>query len=80
MHKEEASTYKIEGLPELMGFSAKLLLSVEHAFKKAHFAPEANKVVFFGENLRGVLMGVDLKQQASYNPTNSAEFDDDIPF
>lgn len=58
MHKEEASTYKIEGLPERMGFSAKLLLSVEHAFKKAHFAPEANKVVFFGDNLRGVLMGL----------------------
>ena len=78
MHKEEASTYKIEGLPERMGFSAKLLLSVEHAFKKAHFAPEANKVVFFGDNLRGVLMGLDLGSEATHNPSDS--YEDDIPF
>lgn len=78
MHKEEASTYKIEGLPERMGFSAKLLLSVEHAFKKAHFAPEANKVVFFGENLRGVLMGLDLGSEATHN--SSDNYEDDIPF
>ena len=78
MHKEEASTYKIEGLPERMGFSAKLLLSVEHAFKKAHFAPEANKVVFFGDNLRGVLMGLDLGSEATHNPSDN--YEDDIPF
>lgn len=78
MHKEEASTYKIEGLPERMGFSAKLLLSVEHAFKKAHFAPDANKVVFFGENLRGVLMGLDLGSEATHNPSDN--YEDDMPF
>lgn len=78
MHKEEASTYKIEGLPERMGFSAKLLLSVEHAFKKAHFAPDANKVVFFGENLRGVIMGLDLGSEVTHNPSDN--YEDDIPF
>ncbi|AKI28738.1 DNA polymerase processivity factor [Stenotrophomonas phage vB_SmaS-DLP_2] len=78
MHKEEASTYKIEGLPERMGFSAKLLLSVEHAFKKAHFAPDANKVVFFGENIRGALMGLDLGSEATHNTSNN--YEDDIPF
>ena len=61
-----------------MGFSAKLLLSVEHAFKKAHFAPDANKVVFFGENLRGVLMGLDLGSEATHNPSDN--YEDDIPF
>jgi len=80
MHKEEASTYKIEGLPERMGFSAKLLLSVEHAFKKAHFAPEANKVVFFGENLRGVLMGIDRNTETGHNVRSDEIDEDDIPF
>jgi len=76
--RDQASTYKVEGLPERMGFSAKLLLSVEHAFKKAHFAPEANKVVFFGDNLRGVLMGLDLGSEATHNPSDN--YEDDIPF
>lgn len=76
----EATTYKVEGLPEGMGFQAKYLTTLEHAFKTAHFDKESNKVFFFGDSVRGVLMGVDLKQQASYNPTNDAEFDDDIPF
>lgn len=76
----EATTYKVEGLPEGMGFQAKYLTTLEHAFKTAHFDKESNKVFFFGDSVRGVLMGVDLKQQASYNPTNNAEFDDDIPF
>lgn len=76
-HKEEASTYRIEGLPERMGFSVKLLLSVEHAFKKAHFDPESNKVLFFGENIRGAVMGLDLGNEATYNPS---DYEDDIPF
>lgn len=82
MHKEEASTYRIEGLPERMGFSVKLLLSVEHAFKSAHFDPEANKVVFFGENMRGAVMGLDLGTETYQNATseNSEEYSDDIPF
>jgi hypothetical protein len=63
-----------------MGFSAKLLLSVEHAFKKAHFAPEANKVVFFGENLRGVLMGIDRNTETGHNVRSDEIDEDDIPF
>jgi len=81
MHKEEASTYKIEGLPDRMGFGVKMLLAVEHAFKKAHFLPEANKVVFFGEDVRGALMGLDLGTEVPYNPANSEDdYSDDIPF
>lgn len=82
MHKEEASTYRIEGLPERMGFSVKLLLAVEHAFKKAHFETDANKVVFYGDNVRGALMGLDLGTEAAYTETSdSSDIDeDDIPF
>jgi hypothetical protein len=56
--REEASTYKIDGLTGKMGFFAKHLLAVEHAFKKAHFSAELNRVVFYSENIRGVLMAV----------------------
>lgn len=76
--KEEASTYKIEGLPENMGFSAKLLLAVEHAFAKAHFAPEIKRVVFSNENLRGVLSSLEFVEER-YQLTDS-EIDEQIPF
>jgi len=75
--EEEAATYEIEGLPEGMGFQAKYLTTLQHAMQKAHFDKDNNRVFFFGENVRGVLMGVDLKQETAYNPT---EYDDDIPF
>lgn len=63
----EASTYQIEGLPHGMAFNSKYLTLLEHAFVKADFQKAANKVYFFGENSRGVLMAVDLNK-------------DDIPF
>lgn len=75
--EEEASTYKIEGLPEGMGFNAKYLLAVEHAFKNVHFDEEANKAYCFAEGIRGVLMGIDKKAETSYDATNEK---DDIPF
>lgn len=74
----EASTYKIEGLPEGMGFNAKLLLAVEHGFKNVHFDAEKNKAYFFGENLRGVLMGIDRRSETAYNAEDDQN--DDIPF
>lgn len=74
--EEEASTYKIEGLPEGMGFNAKYLLAVEHAFKNVHFDEEANKAYFFSEGIRGVLMGIDKKAETSYDATNE---DDNFP-
>jgi len=71
----EATTYKVEGLPNGMGFNAKFLLNVKHAMQTAHFDKESNKVYFFGESVRGVLMGVTLKVAQAH------EFEkDDIPF
>jgi len=72
----EATTYKIEGLPEGMGFNAKYLTTLEHAIKTAHFNKESNKLFFFGDAVRGVLMGVELNVPT---PDND-EFSDDIPF
>ncbi len=76
-HETEASTYQIEGLPHGMAFNSKYLTMLEHAFNKAEFRKEENRVIFFGENMRGALMGVDLRKEVSYNQTN---YEDDIPF
>lgn len=77
----EASTYKIEGLPEGMGFNAKYLLMVESSFKKVHFDEQSNKAFFFGENVRGVLMGIDRNSATPYNPeSNEDQNEDYTPF
>ena len=75
----EASTYKIEGLPEGMGFNAKYLLMVETSFKNVYFEESSNKAFFFGENVRGVIMGIDRNSATPYN-AETTEFEDDIPF
>lgn len=81
---EQASTYKIEGLPDGMAFNAKYLMQVESFFEKAHFEnDEKPRVFFFGGNVRGVLMGVGkVEKQAPSVSSNSEEddFSDDIPF
>lgn len=75
-HEQEtqASTYQVEGLPQGMAFNSKYLTMLEHAFNKAEFRKDENRVIFFNENMRGTLMGVDLKHEVSYNSK------DDIPF
>ena len=74
----EASTYKIEGLPEGMGFNAKYLLMVEPSFKNVHFEESSNKAFFFGENVRGVIMGIDRNSATPYNAEANEE-DDKVP-
>lgn len=61
-HEQEAqaSTYKIDGLPDEMGFNAKHLMRVKHAMQTAAFDNVKSEVVFFGENMRGLLKGLDL--------------------
>ena len=76
----EASTYKIEGLPEGMGFNAKYLLMVEPSFKNVHFDESSNKAFFFGENVRGVLMGIDRNSATPYNAETTEEDDNFPPF
>lgn len=87
--RDQASTYKVEGLPERMGFNAKLLSSVESHFKSVHFDAATNKVIFFGENVRGAVMGLDLGTEARENDEDASyvaktadghDMDDDIPF
>jgi len=77
--ENEASTYIIEGLPEGMGFNSNYLIMVEKAFQKVHFEESQNKAFFFGENVRGVLMGVE--RQGNFEaPTSGEDYEDDIPF
>ena len=75
----EASTYKIEGLPEGMGFNAKYLLMVKSSFKNVHFDEDTNKAYFFGENVRGVLSGIDRNSATPHNAEASSEEDDNFP-
>jgi len=66
--EQEASTYSIEGLPDGLSFNTKWLLMVESVFKKVHFDYSNNvnaegesilpRAYFFGENTRGILLGV----------------------
>lgn len=79
--EHEASTYTIEGLPEGMAFNSKYLLAVEKQFKKAHFTEniKGTVVVFFGDNVRGVCMGVSLNEP-EIAPVSEEIDDDDIPF
>lgn len=89
IYSDEATTYKVEGLPEQMGFNAKYLIAVEAAFKSAHFGN--NKVIFFGENMRGAIMGLNMGTEARKRETvedvrtqragtGFDDMDDDIPF
>lgn len=64
--ENEATTYKVEGVPDGMAFVAKYLLKVEAAMKTAHFDKEANNVLFFGDNVRGLVLAVN--QTESYQP------------
>lgn len=76
MSEDNATTYRLEGLPEDMGFQIKLLLLCEPFFKQAEFDEENKRVFFFGENVRGILMGLEIRKAT----TNFSDMDDDIPF
>lgn len=73
---EDASVYKIEGLPENMGFNSKYLLSVQDVFKRVHFAND--RAYFFGGNTRGIIMGVETSQETAQNAVSDEN--DEIPF
>lgn len=89
---ENASTYKIEGLPQGFAFNAKYLIMLESTMKTVAFQDAANghKAFFFGDNIRGVLMGVGMndKERREYEESgedrrpkpNFSDMDDDIPF
>lgn len=93
MRVEAASTYKIEGLPQGFAFNAKYLLMLESCMKTVSFEATAAgpKAYFFGEMVRGVLMGVAMnaqeKREYEEGPKeerrpapNFSDMDDDIPF
>ena len=88
---DDASTYKIEGLPDGLAFGGKYLTMLEPFMKKVHFevADFGPKAYFFGENVRGALMGVKLTAnereefvggQKSQTTGDFSGMDDDIPY
>jgi DNA polymerase III sliding clamp (beta) subunit (PCNA family) len=63
LHETKASTFKIEGLTEEMGFNGKYLIDAQIHMNAAQFIPEKTKMVFYGNSCRGVIMGLDVPRQ-----------------
>jgi hypothetical protein len=57
--QDVASTYEIKGIDSSISFNASYLLMVKNIFKEVCFDEEQNKAVFFSENSRGVIMGIE---------------------
>lgn len=57
------SSYKIQGLPDGMSFNVKSLLLIETYVTSFEFDVEANKLYFFGEGLRGVILGANRPEE-----------------
>ena len=77
MEESVASTFKIEGLVEEMAFNAKYLIDAQLYMKTAHFDTEKGRVIFFGDNCRGIIMGLnnferkrEAEQQAAARAAN----------
>jgi len=91
--ESQASTYKLEGVPNDTAFNIKRFLNVLPHATSAHFYKEMQRFFFFGTNLRGVLMECGKpKKPVNNSPATEEERrfgqqhyksdieDDDIPF
>lgn len=56
--KNEAGSYEVEGLKLGQAYNMDYLLAVESVFKQVDFDTNGGRVFFYGENTRGILMGV----------------------
>lgn len=54
--KTNASSYKLEGVPDQTAFNVKMFLALQPYAKQAHFFKEHKKVFIFGDNVRGCLV------------------------
>jgi hypothetical protein len=96
LNDETPSFYKVEGLPEGVGFDGKLLALIADKASRFLFTQDDNtgrneipRLFFVGENLRGVVAGLESKAPAVYSATANYEqrsvgtyyeTDDEIPF
>lgn len=78
--ENEATTYKVEGLPNGMAFSAKYLSQLEHAMQQVYFDTSKPCAIFFGENIRGMLLGVTSNTPIEHIDRNEELPNDGIPF
>ncbi len=56
--RNQSGAYEMQGLKEGLAFNMDYLTIVEPIFKQVDFETEPGKVVFFGDNARGILMGI----------------------
>ena len=86
LNSDEASTYRLPGLPNL-GFNGKYLLQAEKLAKVVRFTTDEPRMNFEGDALRGIIMGLETKQPVKLAPKSEAYVDadgnaweDDIPY
>ena len=58
--KNESGSFEVQGLQDGLAFNMEYLLIAKPVFKKVDFevSPGSTKAAFFGENVRGLLMGI----------------------
>ena len=52
--------FEIEGLPDDLGFNIKQLLQLENIIKSVNYNVSNNQLDFYGENIRGIIKGVEI--------------------
>lgn len=76
-----SASYELPGLPPGRRYSAARLLEIERCCKTVDFASHPGKAFFFGENVRGVVMGMAMPKAAPQEPPKfEPQYEDDIPF
>lgn len=73
----EATTYKVEGLTSDMAFNSKYLIMLELCIKTADFNPDTKKMIFYGDNARGAIMGMDLGDAKARIEEETEQTDDE---
>lgn len=56
--RKEAGSFDVDGLPDRMAFNMDYLFIAEESFKQVEFDTKGCRVLFFGDNVRGAIMGI----------------------
>lgn len=79
--EENASTYKIDSLPEGVTFNHKFLMLLKPVATNFTFDENPAKLYFYGPKTRGAIMGMSNGELTKHKAeSQNIEIDDDIPF
>lgn len=63
VRRDEASTFKIDGLPNGLAFEARFLVTLSKFMDNVNFSVEMNRLTAFAENTRCIVSGVRLTEE-----------------